>query len=560
MNGWNATATPLTKNEYGVWTCNITPEEGVTQLVYKFVVDGNWVANPLSEDVVSDGLGGVNSVYYIGEAPVDTSKTVVLKYVRPDGDYTGWCLWTWSTGKKDGQVDFEVKDGVGIATFKVAETTKSVGFKIMKNEWAEVDFDSDRYITVDENMDVTKVAVTSGEGDIFVIPSIKEEAYINNNVIEFKYRNKELFATNEQADKISSVKVDITDPEGNNTVGDMKYDDVNEYFTYNHTGLKEGTYKYKIKVAYSDGSEEVLEEKEIVYSKKDINVSASLSDDKINSDENTIVTLNLSGEGATADNIREMYIDLSEVGGTNKSIMSKTLIKDNKVRQTIGVEANTTAGVKSIPVVVVDVNGEEHKTSVNLTVETKISTGEALDFSFDEAVIYQIVTDRFLNGDTSNDDPHGKGYDKKAPYTYHGGDFKGITSKIDYLKDLGINTIWISPIVENSDINENEALDGGQWSYHGYWAKDFTVLDPHWGTMEDFKELIDVAHDNGIKIMVDVVLNHTGYKVDTEEQFDGMIREKDGGDIFTDRSSGLPDFKTEDPVVRAKLIKWQADW
>ena len=571
LNEWSPTATPLTKNEYGVWTCTITPKEGTTQIIYKFVVDGNWIANPYSSDVVGDGFGGVNSVYYVGEAPVDNSKTVVLKYERPDGDYTGWCLWTWSTGKQDGQVDFEVKDGVAIAKFKVGEATKSVGFKIMKNNWAEIDYDSDRYINIDESMNVTKVSVTSGKGDIFAIPAIQNEAYINNNVIEFKYRNKELFATNEQVDKIASVKVDVTDPAGESFSGlDMKYDSTNEYYSYNFSGveskarevagLKEGTYKYKIKVAYSDGTEEVLDEKEVVYAKKNINVSASLSDDKVNSDENTIVTLNLSGEEASANNIREMYIDLSEVGGTNKALMSKTLIKDNKLRQAIGIEAKTTAGVKNIPIVVVDVNGEEHRTSVSLTVETNISTGEALDFSFDEAVIYQIVTDRFLNGDTSNDDPHGNNYDKTAPYTYHGGDFKGITSKIGYLKDLGINTIWISPIVENSDINENAALNGGQWSYHGYWAKDFTLLDPHWGTMEDFKELIDTAHENGIKIMVDVVLNHAGYKVEKEPQFQGMIRDKDGEDIFTKASSKLPDFKTEDPVVRAKLIKWQAEW
>ena len=76
--------------------------------------------------------------------------------------------------------------------------------------------------------------------------------------------------------------------------------------------------------------------------------------------------------------------------------------------------------------------------------------------------------------------------------------------------------------------------------------------------MEEFKKLIDVAHQNGIKIMVDIVINHSGYG--TEALFGDMLRSESGDDIFTTPSSGLPDFRTEDPVVRAKLIKWQVDW
>lgn len=114
-----------------------------------------------------------------------------------------------------------------------------------------------------------------------------------------------------------------------------------------------------------------------------------------------------------------------------------------------------------------------------------------------------------------------------------------------------------------------------QYSYHGYWAKDFEKLDPHLGTMDDLKTLIDTAHDSGIKIMVDVVLNHAGYGMKNKEanngannypteedraKFKGMFRENPGNDFITQESAGLPDFKTEDPEVREKLIEWQTGW
>ncbi len=146
-------------------------------------------------------------------------------------------------------------------------------------------------------------------------------------------------------------------------------------------------------------------------------------------------------------------MDLTNVGGPNKVLMDLNLLKDNSLSQSIGINDNVVAGEKEIPVTIVDKNGENHKASGNLTVKSKVGVGP-LDFGFDESRIYFTVTDRFFNGDKNNDDPHGNNYDKKNPYTYHGGDLKGLTDKIPYLKELGINTIWITPIVENTDFNQ----------------------------------------------------------------------------------------------------------
>ena len=182
--------------------------------------------------------------------------------------------------------------------------------------------------------------------------------------------------------------------------------------------------------------------------------------------------------------------------------------------------------------------------------------------SWDEEIIYMIMTDRFFDGDSSNNNPENieGSYDKDHLEAYHGGDFRGIIDKVDYLKDLGITTLWITPIVKNIDTNMMADSNGKQYGYHGYWASDFTKIDPHLGTEEDLKELIDVLHENGIKLMVDVVINHSGYWTKNTGDFAGMHRENSGaGDIETELA-GLPDFLTEDKEVRDKIINWQIDW
>ena len=124
--------------------------------------------------------------------------------------------------------------------------------------------------------------------------------------------------------------------------------------------------------------------------------------------------------------------------------------------------------------------------------------------------IYFVMTDRFANGDTSNDEagltgfPAITGYDPTDIGYFHGGDFKGLTSKLDYIQGLGFNSIWITPPVKQRYVQGDSA------AYHGYWGLDFTTIDPHLGTEEDFKNFVSEAHSRGIKVIVDIVINHTG--------------------------------------------------
>lgn len=152
----------------------------------------------------------------------------------------------------------------------------------------------------------------------------------------------------------------------------------------------------------------------------------------------------------------------------------------------------------------------------------KICTKRDTDtFDWDEAVIYMTCTDRFFDGNTKNDE--------------------------------GVNK-------------------SGSLSYHGYWAKDFTKLNPYLGTEEELESLINALHKRGMKLMVDVVLNHAGYG--TEDYFNSILKDQDGnsismirdkdttitGDDVRDSLSGLPDFVTENADVRNQLVKWQTEW
>lgn len=189
------------------------------------------------------------------------------------------------------------------------------------------------------------------------------------------------------------------------------------------------------------------------------------------------------------------------------------------------------------------------------------STDSPDQVKWEEETIYFILTDRFFDGDKSNNEVYGKeSFDINHLEAYHGGDFQGIIDKVDYLRELGITTLWITPIVKNIETNMRDSENDKQFGYHGYWAEDFTKIDPHLGDEAKLKELIDVLADNGIKLMVDVVLNHSGYGTENLPQFKGMIREKNGSGDILGSLSGLPDFKTEEKEVRDKIIKWQTDW
>ncbi len=151
--------------------------------------------------------------------------------------------------------------------------------------------------------------------------------------------------------------------------------------------------------------------------------------------------------------------------------------------------------------------------------QTDADTNNSASFSTD--VIYQIVTDRFLDGDSSNN-PTGDIFDTGDMKKYHGGDWAGITEKIEdgYFTNMGVTALWISSPVENIMVMDPS---NGCASYHGYWAKDFFETNEAFGTEADFVTLVDTAHENGIKIVIDFAPNHT-----STAEYEGYTFPEDG--------------------------------
>ncbi|MFJ4836941.1 pullulanase-type alpha-1,6-glucosidase [Streptomyces sp. NPDC088746] len=135
---------------------------------------------------------------------------------------------------------------------------------------------------------------------------------------------------------------------------------------------------------------------------------------------------------------------------------------------------------------------------------------------------YFVLPDRFANGDTSNDrggltgSRLETGYDPTDKGFYQGGDLKGLTQRLDYIKGLGTTAIWLAPIFKNRPVQGTG--DNASAGYHGYWITDFTQVDPHFGTNADLTKLIDKAHGKGMKVFFDVITNHTADTVDYAEK------------------------------------------
>ena len=178
-----------------------------------------------------------------------------------------------------------------------------------------------------------------------------------------------------------------------------------------------------------------------------------------------------------------------------------------------------------------------------------------------DEVLYFVLVDRFADGDANNN----TGVDRRNPGGWHGGDLKGLTQQLDDLKELGITALWINP-VQMQQKNGMPAQAPGfpafqHEGFHGYWMHDFTAMEPRFGAESDLKALVDAAHQRGIKVLLDVVINHAGYTSSyTGRQTrsgENWLRVGEGNcevDAITCAVGGLPDFKTEIPEVRDHLI------
>ena len=511
------------------------------------------------------------------------SRSIMIEYDRPAKDYEGWNIYTWNSGfGSDVSVAFADINGKMVAKIPVKDSKADLKLSFcMRHSTAADEWESkdggDHYVTIPADQSVVKAVFTQGEGITEVLPyNAGYEMDGANDTIHFYYRNDTLAAENNLASLDGKVSVVV-----NGQTCPMTYDAANDRFGYDLTGVSTGDYYYYY-VVDGTGELDAFNSEKADYSGKEcsvchfkkanMSVAASLSQYAMDYNDNNVLSVKLTakdGEGLETSEIAAITADLSELGLNREFAIDPTLMEG-----TISCLNTVAAGEKTIPVTVKDIYGNVYTTATNVTVtERKKSAG---DFDWDEAVIYFAVTDRFFDGDASNNDAYGVGdYNtgEKGGSSYHGGDFAGLNQKLDYLKDLGVNTIWITPIVENitEDQHDNKT-DTATYGYHGYWASDFTKLNKHLGTEQQFKALLDAAHSKGMKIMVDVVLNHAGYG--TEKYFNSILTDADGnsismirdsnntisGDDKYDSLSDLPDFVTENKAVTDQLVAWQTEW
>jgi alpha-amylase len=173
---------------------------------------------------------------------------------------------------------------------------------------------------------------------------------------------------------------------------------------------------------------------------------------------------------------------------------------------------------------------------------------------------YFVMADRFENGDTANDtgglpaDPLVSGFDPTRKGFYNGGDLKGLLSRIDYIRGLGTTSIWLTPSFKNKPV---QLEDGPSAGYHGYWITDFTRIDPHLGSNEELRALVDAAHARGMKVYFDIITNHTADVIGYQEGARQPYVSKDtepyrtaAGVPFDDRDyAGTGNFPALDPAT-----------
>ncbi len=173
---------------------------------------------------------------------------------------------------------------------------------------------------------------------------------------------------------------------------------------------------------------------------------------------------------------------------------------------------------------------------------------------------YFVMGDRFANGDPANDegglsgDRLVTGFDPTAKGFYNGGDLEGLRDHLDYIQGLGTDAIWLTPIFKNKPV---QLEDGPSAGYHGYWITDFTTVDPHLGTNQDLRALVDAAHDRGMKVFFDIITNHTADVIGYDEGDRTAYVSKDAvpyrdatGTPFDDRDfAGTSQFPALDPAT-----------
>ena len=555
---------------------NIGKTVGLKARYDKTQGDG-WVGGSDTADRSFTISGDKNEVlYYVdGSNPVHEKPVIkqtekrylVLDYENPGLKEKGITpqFYTWTSGYASVLTNFTYAGGdKWTVTIPAKPSCTKVDFCIALDSTGDpwIKDGGDHSVTFPSDQKVIYASMKAGSEPEIAMPyNVGYEVDAEKQQVSYYYRDDTAFVDGTL--KNMTVAVDV-----NGTVYPMTYNDATKRFEYVKSGLTDGKthYRYKANGAYvvdafNSNSEKYNNEdySYFEYYKLNATVTAEVMNKSFNYNENNVVKFNVKQADTDTQKLEvaSASIDVSSLGGS-----SEMPIEPELQAVTISATTDTALGIKTLPITVTDQYGNKFSTTVDVEITDRVKENKK-DFDWDEAVVYFMMTDRFFDGNKSNNTASGADTYGENPGLYHGGDFAGVTAKLKYLQDLGVNTIWITPIVEN--IKGVAVTDEGSEdvpynaAYHGYWASDFTKLNPTLGTTEEFKTMISEAHKRGMRIMVDIVVNHAGYG--TESTFADMLRDKSvsEGDIKS-WQSGLPDFATENADVRAKLVEWQTAW
>lgn len=521
--------------------------------------------------------GDENEVlYYVdGSDPVHEKPVIkqtekrylVLDYENPGLKEKGITpqFYTWTSGYASVLTNFTYAGGdKWTVTIPAKPSCTKVDFCIALDSTGDpwIKDGGDHSVTFPSDQKVIYASMKAGSEPEIAMPyNTGYEVDAEKQQVSYYYRDDAAFVDGTLKDMTVSVDV-------NGTEYPMTYNDTTKRFEYVKSGLTDGKTHYRYKAngtyavdAFNSNSEKYnnADYSYFEYYKLNATVTAEVMNKSFSYNENDVVKFKVEQDSSDAKTLEvaSASIDVSSLGGSNAMPIEPEL-----QAVTISATTDTTLGIKTLPITVTDQYGNKFSTTVDVEITDRVKENKK-DFDWDEAVVYFMMTDRFFDGNESNNTASGADTYGDNPGLYHGGDFAGVTAKLDYLQNLGVNTIWITPIVEN--IKGVAVTDEGSKdvpynaAYHGYWASDFTKLNPTLGTTEEFETMISEAHSRGMRIMVDIVVNHAGYG--TELTFADMLRDKSvsEGDIKS-WQSGLPDFATENADVRAKLVEWQTSW
>lgn len=515
-------------------------------------------------------VDGSNPSYEKPKIVPSEKKYLVLDYENPglkEKNITPQ-FYTWSSGYRKVLKDFKYVGGdKWTITVPAKLSCTKVDFCIALDSTGDpwIKDGGDHSVTFPSDQKVIYASMKAGSEPEIAMPyNTGYEVDAENQQVSYYYRDDDAFVNGTLKDM--KVFVDV-----NGTEYPMTYNDTTKRFEYVKSGLTDGKTHYRyiangtyVVDAFNSNSEKYnnVDYSYFEYYKLNATVTAKVMNKSFNYNENDVVKFKVEQDISDTKKLEvaSASIDVSSLGGSNAMPIEPEL-----QAVTISATTDTALGIKTLPITVTDQYGNKFSTTVDVEITDRVKENKK-DFDWDEAVVYFMMTDRFFDGNESNNTASGADtYGKNNPGLYHGGDFAGVTAKLDYLQDLGVNTIWLTPIVENvkgvavtvegsKDVPYNAA-------YHGYWASDFTKLNPTLGTTEEFKTMISEAHKRGMRIMVDIVVNHAGYGSESTSTFAGMLRDKSisEGDIKS-WQDGLPDFATENADVRAKLVEWQTSW